>query len=254
MPLVIEPDADDPDFAVVMVDVTVAGRPYRLVLDTGAARTELPADSYTTSLSVTGRDSGLGVFGGSTAAALVTVTDLALGPLRVPALDVVRGGDARLGMDVLGRYRCLFRLAAGVLELAPAPPAPLAHEFLAGPRGHVYLEPRWPGVSAQACWDTGAGVTVVDSGFWRRHPELFEQIGTSAGTDASGDRAETPLLLMAGPVIGGRRFARHKAAAVDLAPVNSTLEYPMDLILGYPALRQAGWLFDFPGRRWGFTD
>jgi hypothetical protein len=39
MPLIIEPDLDDPDCAEVLVDGTVAGRPYRFLLDTGAART-----------------------------------------------------------------------------------------------------------------------------------------------------------------------------------------------------------------------
>ena len=58
---------------------------------------------------------------------------------------------------------------------------------------------------------------------------------------------------MTGPVIGQRAFGSHKAVAVDLAGVNSTLEYPMDLILGYPTIRQADWLFDFPARRWAVT-
>ena len=58
---------------------------------------------------------------------------------------------------------------------------------------------------------------------------------------------------MAGPVIGHRAFERHKAVAVDLARVNETLEHPMDLILGYPLIRQADWLFDFPARRWAMT-
>jgi hypothetical protein len=31
-------------------------------------------------------------------------------------------------------------------------------------------------------------------------------------------------------------------------------EYPMDLILGYPTLRQADWLFDFPAKRWTLTN
>ncbi len=55
---------------------------------------------------------------------------------------------------------------------------------------------------------------------------------------------------MAEAVIGQRMFNRHKAVAVDLSPVNSTLEYPMDLILGYPTIRQADWPFDFPAKRW----
>jgi hypothetical protein len=111
--------------------------------------------------------------------------------------------------------------------------------LMLGPRGHVYLDAHWPGVSARACWDTGAGATVVDRSFWLSHPELFEQIGASVGTDVNGDQAETPLLFMAGPVIGQHTFSRHKVATVDLSQVNRTLEHPMDLILGYPTIRQA---------------
>jgi hypothetical protein len=93
----------------------------------------------------------------------------------------------------------------------------------------------------------------VDREFWIGHPELFEQIGMSVGTDGNGEQAETPLLLMAESVIGQRMFNRHKVVAVDLSAVNRTLEYPMDLILGYPTMRQADWLFDFPAKRWMLT-
>ena len=93
----------------------------------------------------------------------------------------------------------------------------------------------------------------MDRGFWAAHPELFEQIGVSAGTDGQGVRGETPLLLMAESVIGRRPFTRHKAVAVDLSAVNRTLDDPMDLILGYPTLRQADWLVDFPAQRWTLT-
>ena len=51
VPLIVEPDPDDPDCAAVMVDGTIAGRPYRFILDTGAARTQVEADEYTAALS-----------------------------------------------------------------------------------------------------------------------------------------------------------------------------------------------------------
>jgi Aspartyl protease len=256
VPLIIEPDPDDPDFAAVMVEAAIAGRPYRLLLDTGAARTQLNADEYTSALRPVGADTSSGSFGGSMTRPVVTVTDVKIGPLRLAALDVTRGGHGLgqvLGMDVLGRYCCHFRLAAGVMGLGRPPGTRADNTLLLGPRGHVYLEARWPGVSARACWDTGAGATVVDRAFWLGHPELFEQTGVSTGTDANGDQAETPVLLMTGPVIGQRTFGRHKVVAADLSLVNATLEHPMDLILGYPTIRQADWLFDFPARRWTVT-
>jgi len=240
-----------------MVDATIAGRPYRLVLDTGAARTQLNADEYTSALHPVGEDASSASFGSSVTEAVVTITDLAIGPLRLATIDVTRserGLNPVLGMDVLGRYRCHFRLEAGVMELDVPPGVESENQLTLGPRGHVYLDARWPSVTARACWDTGAGATVVDHAFWLSHPELFEQIGVTVGTDANGRQAETPLLLMAGPTLGHHTFSKHKAVAVDLAQVNATLEIPMDLILGYPTIRQADWLFDFPAARWAVTN
>ena len=139
------------------------------------------------------------------------------------------------------------------MDLEAPPGIRAENDLLLDRRGHVYVEVHWPDASGRACWDTGSGATIVDRGFWVGHPELFEQIGVSVGTDGNGEQAETPLLLMAESVIGQRMFNRHKAVAVDLSPVNSTLEYPMDLILGYPTMRQADWLFDFPAKRWMLT-
>ena len=50
IPMIVEPDRDDPGCANVMVDGTIAGRPYRFVLDTGTARTHVVADNFTTTL------------------------------------------------------------------------------------------------------------------------------------------------------------------------------------------------------------
>ncbi len=255
MPLIIEPDADDPDFATVLVDATIAGRPYRLILDTGAARTQLNVDEYTATLRPVGEDASSAAFGSTVTEPLVTVTGLAVGPVRIAELDVTRSerGLAQvLGMDVLGQYCCHFRLEAGVLGLGrePRPGVQADMPLVLDRRGHPYVDVQWPGVSGRACWDSGAGATVVDRAFWLSHRSLFRRVGVSVGTDAHGAAVETPLLLMAGPVIGRRAFSRHKVVAVDLSGVNAAADYPMDLILGYPTIRQADWLFDFPARRW----
>jgi hypothetical protein len=117
----------------------------------------------------------------------------------------------------------------------------------------VYLDLHWPGVTARACWDTGSSATLVNRDFWLAHPDLFEEIGVTSGTDSHGTRADAPQLMMAGPVIGPRAFARHHVVAVDLSAVNRSAAYPIDLIIGYPTLRQADWLLDFPAKRWTLT-
>jgi hypothetical protein len=257
--LVIEPDEDTPGFASVRADGTVAGRPYRFMVDTGAARTSMAADEYTRGLPVIGQDDSAGAFA-SRSSPVVTVTDLVVGDLRAGKLDVARsehgadGVENLLGMDVLGQHACHFRLDDGVLELERPPGRLAEHELRTASRGQPFVEVRWPGVSAQACWDSGAGPTLVDLAFWRENRYLFEDAGLAEGTDSSGTTAQTPLMEMANAMIGGHRFSRHQVVVVDLSHINDSAELRMDLILGYPTLRQASWLLDFPARRWAFTD
>jgi len=93
--------------------------------------------------------------------------------------------------------------------------------------------------------DTGAGITIADMGFIKKHPAFFQEAGQSSGTDSTGAKMETPMFIMAATTIGSRAFPPHKVAGVDLSQVNSTLAVPMDLVLGYSTLSQANWWFEF---------
>jgi hypothetical protein len=44
-------------------------------------------------------------------------------------------------------------------------------------------------------------------------PGLFEQSGSSVGTDGTGARAQALTFLVTAPMIGGASFGRHKVAA-----------------------------------------
>lgn len=260
--LIIEPDEDE-GCALFLLDGTIAGRPYRFMLDSGAALSQVEADEHIAALPVVRMDTSHGAHAGRTEP-VVTVADVVLGPLRLDALDVKRvepiPGMMRnlVGMDVLRQHRCHFRLAnpeltGAVLELDGAAGLTGGLDLQTSNRGHAYVDVHWPGVTARACWDTGAAGTVVNRDFWLAHPGLFEEVGMSAGTDSTGARVETPVLLMAEAEIGGRVFSQSTAFSVDLTEANRTIELPMDLILGYPALRQADWLFDFPAGKWQLT-
>jgi hypothetical protein len=258
VPLIIEPDRDDPDCAEVLVDGTIAGRPFRFMLDTGAARTQVVADEIIAELSSHAEHRSSGVFA-TGARPLVTVTDVTVGPLTAETLEITRidaaqpGACSLLGMDVLGRRCCHFRFDAGLLNLERSPAHRADLDLRVVSSGHVYVDVAWPGVTARACWDSGAGITIVDQAFLLAHPGLFAEAGTSAGTDGTGAQVQTPTFWMTGARIGGAVFAPHRVACVDLSEVNSTLARPMDLILGFTTLRQADWLLDFPARRWTLT-
>lgn len=249
--LEVVPDTDEPDCAEVFVRGRVAGRPYRFLLDTGAAISRLPADELTGLLPDLRRDSSHGVFGAA-GHDVVRIRDLVVGTMSAPVLDVARGGSALLGMDVLGAYALQFRFSASLLEPAAAAPRPPRNLFVDG-RGHPYVEVEIGGLVAAGVWDTGAGITVVDEAFRQRHADLFQPLGRSVGTDAGGRSQCSDDYRIAPYVVGGVRFDPHRVAAVDLSDANRTVERRIDLILGYPTLAQADWWFDFPARAWAVT-
>lgn len=253
LPIWIEPDADDPDQALPFVDVGIARRTVRALLDSGAGRTTvLPAGDV--ALDVRPSE-GTGVFGGQGERRVWrTTVDLGnhtVGPID---LDTRQAGEGRdlVGQDVLSQFRCEYRFADGVLRLDGTMPADAYPIFL--DRGnHVYVALIWPEVTASAVLDTGASISVVDTAFVDTHPDLFVNHGTSGGTDSSGTTMDTAMVQMRGSRILGRSFTSTKAAVVDLGLVNQTVERRMDLIIGWPILSQANWAIDHPNHSAALT-
>jgi hypothetical protein len=256
IPMLVQADPEDPDGVTVTVRGSIARRSCLFWLDTGAARTQVLAEGELAELAPVRSERSAGTFGQRASYQVVTISDLVVGDLRVPELDVHRvptdiGQQYLLGMDVLGRYCCRFRFDAGLLELARSPAAEADRDLTMDDRGHPYVELSFDGITASACWDSGGGITVVDKAFADRHPDLLTPAGSSSGTDSTGLRFEVPMFVLAGPTVAGVAFPSPRVAVLDLSPINTEHpEFPMDVILGAPTMRHANWLFDFPSRRW----
>lgn len=251
--LILHPDEDGG--AEVYVQARIAGRPYELLLDTGAGATSLVWDEYTAALPAEGTHSSSGVLG-DLQDDLVTVHDFKLGPIEKQTLLARRipagRGEARslVGMDLLKDYCCTFRFEERRVSLDPQPPDGLEKLFLDA-RCHPYVPVTCAGETVPAVWDTGASLTCVDLGFIARHPEAFAATGSSGGTDASGNQVESTLYRVEGLTCGGREFPGHTVVGIDLSFVNSRIDHPMTMILGYSTLALGEWVMDFRGRRWG---
>lgn len=254
--LILKFDEQDEDDAEIYVIGTIGTRPYTFLLDTGAAVTNLVWDDYTGQLPRTGDHQSSGVLG-DIENDLVTIHDLQVGSLTKAAHTAARLSQdhpharSLIGMDLLRDYCCHFLFSQNQVVFAPAPADGLNDLFL-DDKFHPYVPAACGGETVPTVWDTGASLTCVDVGFIARHPNAFEEAGESGGTDASGNTIDTPLYWMRGLSCGGHAFPAHKVVGLDLSFVNSRIEHPMTMILGYSTLYQADWVFDFPRRKWGF--
>jgi hypothetical protein len=256
IPLIIHPDPEDLEAAQVLVEGSINGRLYTFLLDTGAATTTVIADDYTALLEQTGTKDSSGVYG-SGSNDLIQIPDIRLGPIFREAFTVCRrvvenpGIHNLIGMDLLKDYRLHFLFDANQVLVDPkAAEEHSNQELFLGKRFHPYIKVQIGDTLAQAVWDTGAGMTIVDQAFIRQHPTFFEAAGSSTGHDWTGAKSDTQSYRLIGAMIGDHPFPVHPVAEVDLSHVNTHTDTPMDMILGYSTIRHANWWFDFPGHRW----
>lgn len=259
--LIIQPDADEPEAAEVLVDGRVGERAYRFLLDTGAARTSLLRDDYTAAFESGGTNASSGVFAPANDD-LITVPSIKIGSITQHDFTVARAADRQpgvrnlIGMDLLKDYRLHFLFDRNRVGVNPEDADESGYRWQDvqfDSRFHPYVDVSFGAAVACAVWDTGASLTVADTNFIERHPAYFQAVGQSMGTDSTGAQVETPMFVMAATVIGGCPFPPRRVAGVDLSRVNARIEIPMDLILGYSTIYKANWLFDFPRRRWTIT-
>jgi hypothetical protein len=262
VPIELRDDPDDPGAAEAYVVATVAGHEYRLILDTGGARSTLPFDGLTSTFARVDLDDepGRGALGPASAdTRRAVVPSLVLGGLEVRDLVVdlaAASSDAPtvLGLDVLRGHRLELRAAGAMLGIDTDARADAERPLPLSTRSHPHVVVRWGEVEATALFDTGASVTVVDTAFAAEHPELFEPLPPSTGIDAAGNRAETPMARMAACEIGGRRFAASLATIVPIRGIRQAGDPEFDLVLGVPVIRQADWIIDLARGVWGFAD
>lgn len=248
VPLQLVADADDASLASCFVEVVVDGRPTPALLDSGASRSAVVGKLPTAGDPEP--PTGGGVFGGRAAPSPTMRVELSIagrsfGAVAVEVVAPDHPGHGNLvGQDVLGRGCIEYRLGAAELTL-DAPPPIDGHAVRVGRRGHVLMDVAWPdGTHALAVFDTGASITVVDSAFASAHPDLFAPDGESQGMDADGHIVPTPMVQIAPVTILGSSFARSAGALVDLSAANDGAEFPMDMILGWPLLRQGTFTID----------
>jgi hypothetical protein len=263
-------DPVDPEAIDVWVDGYVGDEPCRFRLDTGAGSCRVGTTEVTRSVPSRGVSHGVAASGIGLSEDEIMVPLLRLGDhcltdveaTRTPVdLDLV----PLLGMSALDRHRCRFRFAAGEMELtdSAAPDSDRWFDLDLHTGGQPSMVVQFGDLAVDACWDTGAGLTAVDTGFARAHPELFTPLRSSVGIDASGVEISSDIAIMAACSIGDVEFPDTPCALVDLSALNEHLRLqaiedgdryrPLLFVIGMPLIHLADWDFDFPAAKWTLT-
>ncbi|MFS0733539.1 aspartyl protease family protein [Microbacterium sp. 1P10UB] len=254
----LDPDPDVPEALVVSLVAEIDGVRQRLIVDTGGAHSALAEGDLSRMLvpAASGSDPGRGVFGRGDRGDRVEAVEMMIGGVRVarPQFDVERlpAAPSLLGLDVLGSHRLDFLFSESILEFGGEGRVDERRKLVRSSRRHPYVQVHWGGVVADAIWDSGASISIIDRGFVRRHRGLFRTEGSSHGIDAGGSESAVDMVRMDAVTIGGRTFSPTIAGVADIAGIERPGDPPFDLILGMPVLRQADWALHIAEGWWGY--
>jgi hypothetical protein len=240
------PDPDIIGCGNIFISVVADGCILRAAFDTGSPTTLLI--DVPLSARPVGRQEASGMFG----AEVVTeweveelrIGSLSVGPLTVHGITAGVGRHPVVGLDLLGEGPWQLDTSHGTLLTG----APLSRgsTFTRAANGHILTEMRWAGAAATAMWDTGAGITLFDWQFADAHPNLFEEVGTTLGTDVTGSQGEFLLARVCGYGIDETGFEGHVVAIADLPDIPDHI----DAVIGFPTINQARWTVDVQACRW----
>jgi hypothetical protein len=184
--LILKPDPDEAEAAEIYVDGSISGRPYRFLLDTGAGKSSVIADDYTSTFASAEQHHSSGVFAKSSED-LIAVPNIELGLISRQNFTLVRsepvpGAAERtslIGMDLLKDFRLHFffdQNRVSVDEQIETLEYSLQN-LLLDARFHPYVVVQFGASTvAKAVWDTGASLTIVDTNYVDKHSELFQPV------------------------------------------------------------------------------
>ncbi|NRA67722.1 MAG: hypothetical protein HRU19_24790 [Pseudobacteriovorax sp.] len=124
-----------------------------------------------------------------------------------------------------------------------------ASEWRTEPKGHIALPVTIDQLDVYGIWDTGAGLTSVDTAYVTKHPDKFTFVQElTTGIDATGNPVKMKLYKLKALSILGTKFADISVLAFDFKPIRPYFNRDVQLILGFNLLSKKNWVLDFPNR------
>jgi hypothetical protein len=223
------------------------GEARRCLFDSGSASSHAESNGMLATYPVIAPATQSGASGIQQTCDWVAVRAFSSAGITVPEHQIVRCEGPNPG-NVVGidffQGKTLLLSGTELTAIDEPIPAPrLAFTF--APAGLILL----PTSLGAAVWDTGAGLTSVDTSYALAHPELFIFVQDVDGGDSTGHAVKMKLFTLKEITVGGHAWKDLSVLGFDFTPARAGgIGLEANLILGYNLITRANWALDLRTR------
>ncbi len=157
-----------------------------------------------------------------------------------------------IGIDQLQPHRILLDVSRQSMQLLPSGEASATYFQLRPERaGLISLPIQFGNTSIQALWDTGAGLSAVDTQYVETHPEEFEFISELGnGTDVTGSPVQLRLYRAKRIELASNVLSNVSVLAISFSTIHRHFPTDVRFIIGFNVISACRWDMDLPNKEW----
>ena len=257
--LILKPDDEDKDAGQIFVGCKFDEFPQTCFLDTGANLTAIQENDFFSKYKSIGTKSIRGAVGQSETCDLIRISHQVLADsLSHKDATVLRcptslGRPSTIGIDSFKGSVIHFDFGGSTFSVQQGEDKRLVNQGAIQDRTRFLEIPVNVGGGTQtvAIWDTGAGLSSVDTGFVEKHPSYFEALESVDVGNTIGATAKMKTYRVKSLTVGGVHFDGIRVIAFDFTPLRGHFGSNVNILIGYNIITKADWTVDFSTGRWG---
>lgn len=218
-------------------------------LDTGSPHTFVHAIDHLKKKPITHSKSYFSASGQAKQFDYIDVQNLSIGPITSHNVPVALIHDLdseppKLGLNIFKPHKVEFDFINHQLSAITSLKSETSFEL--GPKGHIQLVANFGNQKVVCIFDTGAGLSVIDSKFVEKYPDFFQLADSEATVgDANDVNTATAIYNVSTFAIGNVDFSNSTVVALDMDDFKSILGVDHMMILGFNHIVGKRWAFDF---------
>jgi predicted aspartyl protease len=239
------------------VSVIFDGKQKKLLLDTGAKKSSIVTDDWSSQYPVIENDQNhfsQGASGVKVKCELIEINKLEIGNVSISDHQIKRCQSDIFGLDLIGDTPFEVDYKKGRLNYLLKIDKSSSHKLGRMKKGHLTVKTKIKDEEYSTILDTGATVTIVDLSYVKKHPSLFKLIKRDDGTDGhSGEEIKSYRYKLSQLFIGDVSLKNISIISFDF-PDNMKRGFEgSPIMIGNDILKLATWKFDLKNMLWQMT-